>query len=87
MPSDLPSSEKPSLFDINALIRNRNRAAAAFSQYDFLKQAAVERLVDRLALVKRDFSALLDVGCHGGQLINRPIFCPLPVMSQSIMVI
>ena len=71
MPSDLPSSEKPSLFDINALIRNRNRAAATFSQYDFLKQAAVERLADRLALVKRDFSALLDVGCHGGQLITE----------------
>lgn len=56
----------PDIFDNAQIIRNRNRAAPAFSSVDFLKRLAVERLIDRLDLMRRDFGVILDVGAQGG---------------------
>ena len=56
----------PDIFDNQQIIRNRNRAAAGFSSVDFLKQLAVERLCDRLDLMRRNFEVILDVGAQGG---------------------
>ena len=56
----------PEIFDNLQIVRNRNRAAQNFQQSDFLKQLAVERLADRLDLMRRDFDTIIDVGAHGG---------------------
>ena len=56
----------PEIFDNQQIIRNRERAAAGFGDVDFLKKLAVERLIDRLELMRRDFDLVLDVGAHGG---------------------
>ena len=58
----------PQIFDMDQLVHNRNRAAENFEKFAFLKQAAVERLEDKLMLVRRTFSNVLDVGCHSGQM-------------------
>ena len=56
----------PTIFDNAQIMRARTRAAANFAQVDFLKELAVERLCDRLDLMRRNFDVLLDVGSHGG---------------------
>ena len=56
----------PEIFNNHQIIRNRNRIADQFGQVDFLKQIAVERLIDRLDLMRRDFDTLIDVGAQGG---------------------
>ena len=58
----------PDLFDKAQLVRIRDRAASNFSEFQFLKEMASERLADRLADVRRQFSYGLDVGCHDGRL-------------------
>ena len=64
-------SQKPSiprLFDQTAQRRNRARAAAGFSGFDFLKLEAAIRIADRLELMRRDFPLCLDFGSHDGTL-------------------
>ena len=56
----------PTIFDNAQIIRARTRAAANFSDVDFLKMLAVDRLCDRLDLMRRNFDTILDVGAHGG---------------------
>lgn len=56
----------PTIFDNTQIIRARTRAAANFSDVDFLKRLAVDRLCDRLDLMRRNFDTILDVGAHGG---------------------
>jgi len=56
----------PEIFDNDQIVRNRNRAAHQFASVDFLKQIAVERLLDRLDLMRRDFGTVIDVGAQGG---------------------
>ncbi|MGC6516614.1 MAG: class I SAM-dependent methyltransferase [Candidatus Puniceispirillaceae bacterium] len=56
----------PEIFDNAQFVRQRQRAASGFSSADFLKQIAVDRLADRLDLMRRDFQTLLDIGSHGG---------------------
>ena len=49
--------------------QNRDRAArTGFAQAAFLKELACARLAERLELVKRDFTDILDLGCHSGQM-------------------
>lgn len=64
------SSAPPHLFDMQALTRHRNRAAANFAEFSFLKQLGVDRLVERLSLVKRSFTDILDIGCHAGEMVS-----------------
>ena len=59
------------LIDELAHRRNRDRVASDFASHSFLKEAVVERVIDRLDIVKRDFDLVADLGCHTGQLTER----------------
>ena len=61
-------TKPPHLIDTAQLVRNRNRAAAHFSDFNFLKQAANERLVDRLLDIRRNFDNGFDYGAMDGSL-------------------
>ena len=58
----------PQLFDIRALRWNRQRAAASYDNFAFLKDEAARRLADRVDLMRRDFDLCLDLGAHDGRL-------------------
>ena len=58
----------PQLFDMRALRRNRQRAAASYDKFAFLKNEAALRLADRIDLIRRDFDWCLDLGAHDGRL-------------------
>jgi SAM-dependent methyltransferase len=58
----------PQIFDRSVWQHNRDRAAAGYAKTAFLKELACVRLVERLELVRRDFTDVLDLGCHGGQM-------------------
>jgi len=58
----------PQIFNAAAWRQNRERAAAGFAKAAFLKELACARLAERLELVRREFTDVLDVGCHGGQM-------------------
>ena len=58
----------PILFDQTSLRHHRDRAAASFDDFSFLKDEAAIRVIDRLELVRRDFDLCLDFGCHDGVL-------------------
>ena len=64
----LMSVSLPQLFDMRALRRNRQRAAASFDKFAFLKNEAALRLADRIDLIRRDFDLCLDLGAHDGRL-------------------
>ena len=63
--------EIPRLFDYAQHRRNRARAAASFTEFDFLKSEGALRLADRLELVRRDFPLCLDFCCHDGVLTRH----------------
>lgn len=56
------------IFDRRAVRAHRDRAAAGLGGCDFLFRAAAEGLAGRLADIKRNFAAVLDLGCHDGFL-------------------
>ena len=56
------------LFDREVLRKRRDRAAAGFSEYDFLVREAADRLTERLDDMARHFPMALDLGCHTGQV-------------------
>ena len=58
----------PQLFDMRALRWNRQRAAASYDKFAFLKDEAARRLADRVDLMRRDFDLCLDLGAHDGRL-------------------
>ena len=62
------ASPRTDLFDRRALRRRRERAAAGLDGVDFLIREAAGRLIERLGDVRRDFPAVLEIGCHTGQL-------------------
>ena len=64
-------SDEVSLFDRALVRRHRDRIADAFDEHDFLFREVAERLVDRLDDMLRDFSEILDLGCHTGYLAGR----------------
>lgn len=55
------------MFDRGRLRKRRDRAAARFSDVDFLKRRACEDLAERLADMPRRFPLALDLGCHTGE--------------------
>ena len=61
----------PKLFDTLALRRNRQRAAASYGKFAFLKDEAAIRLADRVDLMRRNFDFCLDLGAHDGRLWNH----------------
>lgn len=56
------------IFDRPAVRRNRDRAAAIFSNHDFMAAEVAERLTDRLDDITRSFPVALDLGCHCGEI-------------------
>lgn len=56
------------VFDRTLVRAHRDRAAPGFSDHDFLVAEVADRLTDRLADISRNFSTVLDLGCHTGQL-------------------
>ncbi|MAU41320.1 MAG: SAM-dependent methyltransferase [Kordiimonas sp.] len=71
-----PTNHELQVFDRRVLRLHRDRSACHYPQYNFLFQEGAERLVDRLEVVTRPFSTILELGCHGGEL--EP--CCLPKM-------
>lgn len=61
-----PMSDPMNVFDRRAVRRHRDRAAARLGEHDFLLREVGERLLDRLADVRRTFPRALDLGCHDG---------------------
>ncbi len=69
-----PSDSKgpgASPFDRRALRRHRRRAAAKFSEHDFLFREIADRLDERLGEITRRFDSVLVVGNHGGIAADR----------------
>ena len=73
-------------FDRETLRRRRDRAAATLGDFDFLLREVGERLLDRLADIRRTFPLAIDLGGHTGQLaalldgrggIERLVSCDL----------
>lgn len=61
-------NDVPNIFDRKRLVKHRLRAAANFSEYDFLFREMGIRLSDRLEYINRDFPLALDLGGRGGIL-------------------
>lgn len=58
------------VFD-RALVRGRRaRAASLWAGHDFLKREVVAALRERLDDIRREFPRLLDLGSHGGELVE-----------------
>lgn len=63
-----PAVEPPEIFDRHLRRLRRDRAAPRFADHSFARDAIVEGLLDRLDLVKRDFTQALDLGTTDGSL-------------------
>ena len=61
----------PKIFDPISLRRNRQRAAASYEKFGFLKDEAAMRLADRVDLMRRNFDVCLDLGAHDCRLWNH----------------
>ncbi len=58
----------PAIFDRRLLRLRRSRAAGRYADFDFLVNEMTERIVERLADVRRSFGTTLVLGCHTGQV-------------------
>ena len=56
------------IFNRGRVRRHRDRAAAAFDDFEFLMVETAERLADRLLDTTHRFPTALDLGCHTGIL-------------------
>ena len=61
-------AQRPILFDHVGWRRMRERAATDFANVAFLKELACARLSERLEIVQRNFTDILDYGCHNGEM-------------------
>uniref|UniRef100_UPI0035C9F354 class I SAM-dependent methyltransferase n=1 Tax=uncultured Sphingomonas sp. TaxID=158754 RepID=UPI0035C9F354 len=58
----------PDIFDRDARRLRRDRAAATFHDFDFLRAAMLDGIAERLASVTHRFTDMLDLGCFDGAL-------------------
>ena len=56
------------VFDRAVVRRRRERAAREWQKHAFLKREIAERLVERLADIRKEFTSALDLGCHGDEI-------------------
>lgn len=56
------------VFDRRLIRWRRTRAAAGWSEHDFLMRETATRLVERLDDITHRFPVALDLGCHGGEI-------------------
>lgn len=61
-------SSSADIFDRRLIRERRDRKAAGFGAYGFLKAEVAERLADRLLDIRRRFTTVLDLGCHDGAM-------------------
>ena len=66
MPS--PPAAPPRLFDRARVARNRDRAAANYPDYAFLKARVSRDIAERLEDTSHNFPHALELGAHDGQL-------------------
>ena len=66
-----PDASIPQIFDRSLVRERRRRAADDFSQYSFLFDEVSERLIERLELIRRQYSAALIVGARTGGVAAR----------------
>jgi NADH dehydrogenase [ubiquinone] 1 alpha subcomplex assembly factor 5 len=59
------------IFDRRQVRMQRDRAAGALTEHDFLFRESADRLFERLLDVTRKFPLALDLGCHGGEMAER----------------
>jgi len=64
----MASPSQITVFDRKTVRRRRDRASSGWPVHNALFLEAARHLIDRLADVKRDFSAILDLGAHDGVL-------------------
>lgn len=62
-----PATNPMTVFDRRRLRLHRDRAAPGLAGHDFLLREVGARLADRLRDINRDFTSVLDLGCHAGQ--------------------
>jgi SAM-dependent methyltransferase len=58
----------PIVFDHALLLKRRERAAPRYGEASYLKQRAVDDLVERLAIIQREFPSAIELGSHGNWL-------------------
>ncbi|NOZ41696.1 MAG: hypothetical protein GXP02_00785, partial [Alphaproteobacteria bacterium] len=66
-----PADNPAIIFDRRALSRNRDRVAKNFAAHDFLIREVAERLYDKYLDINRNFTHILDLGCHRGELGDK----------------
>lgn len=61
------------IFDRSLKISQKNAAAGNddYKVTEYLREAVASQLVDRLSLVQRDLSTIVNIGCSNGSLISR----------------
>lgn len=59
------------VFNRRRVRAHRDRAARTWDDHDFLKREVTDRLLERLDDIKRTFTRVLDLGCHGGEAAAR----------------
>lgn len=62
----------PTIFSTAARHRARDRAAKDFAAHDFLRAQMLDGIADRLSVVTRDFSDVLDLGCFDAAFAPPP---------------
>ncbi len=65
------------IFDRRLLSLKRKRAAANFSDTDFLFEWAIRNLRDRLEIIKRDFENVLQIGARGEPILDHALICDI----------
>ncbi|XP_011880492.1 PREDICTED: NADH dehydrogenase [ubiquinone] 1 alpha subcomplex assembly factor 5 [Vollenhovia emeryi] len=77
--SSLPPDSPMNVFDRNAKLLQRERAArdADVQLYDYIKDEVGDRLADRIFDIKRKFGRALDLGCGRGHVSKR-------ILSESV---
>jgi SAM-dependent methyltransferase len=63
--------DSPDIFDRRLRRIRRDRAASGFGDHAFLIEHMADELVERLAMVNRDFSRVLMLGSHDGRIGDR----------------
>lgn len=61
----------PQIFNRPLIRTRRQRAAANFAKYNFLKSHIADLLIERLQDMNRTFDSALDLGCHHGELATK----------------
>lgn len=59
----------PEIFDRAARRRRRDRAAPDYAAHDFIREAMLDGIAERLASVKRSFADVLDLGSFDGRFV------------------